>query len=133
MTENNQNDRPFRFEAVGFVATRTLLEALEEKGSPSEAEMFDLARALLAPLGFTGVDEVYVTEDDAQPSRDIKVFVVISLRGPAELATHLPEEDLPAKLVQALGQLSEHVCFDASGKDCVGAESWEFVNAADFE
>lgn len=120
----------YAFEAVGFVSSRKMFEKLDAL-EPDEDTLWKRVRQHLEPLGFTGVDEVYLSEDDGQGSRDIKVFVVVRLRGPEGLADNFKGE-LPEDLTEALDTLSNAVCY-SSGQDRVGAENWEFSNAYEFE
>lgn len=126
-----------QFEAVGFVDTRSNLNALERRKKPSPEAMFAQVKDLLAPLGFTGVEAVALNEDDAQGSSDIKVFAAVSLQMHAQRAYSIARDlgviGLPPPLEQALGRLAAHVCTSKSGHICVDAENWQLANGWEIE
>jgi hypothetical protein len=126
-------NRSFEFEAVGLVSSRCQLATLEWEASDlrSANQLFTQVRAVLEPLGFTGVEGVMLSEDDGQSDSNIKVFVVVKLNGPDNLAAKLRGQ-LPGELTRGLDALATHVCGDASGIDRVGPEGWEFVNSEEF-
>jgi hypothetical protein len=122
------NDLEYSFEAVGFVSTRRRLTSLEKKSLPEPKKMWASVQHLLSPLGFTGVQELYLTEDDAQANVDIKVFVVVKLKGPAGMSKSV--KDIPRPLQLALDNLSDLACC-TRGADRVGAENWELADSPD--
>lgn len=119
----------YAFEAMGFVGSRAMMKRLEAKASPDLDALFTSVETFLTPLGVTGIDEMHLEEDDEQGSRDIKVFVVVRLKGVEGLEKGF--RTLPDPLEIALDELA-HVLCCINGDDVVGPENWEFSNDYDF-
>jgi len=116
----------YAFEAEGFVSTGEELETLQNRSvGLSLTNLFAYHQKELTALGFTGLREVYVSEDEGQADRDLKVFVCVYLEGPRNLK--LPAVTSP-ELSTVLAQVAQAVCLDSAGCDAVGPHSWELAD-----
>lgn len=128
------------FEATGLVSTRAALDKLLARALPANDVLFSGVRHLLEPLGIARLADLYLTEDDGQSDREIRVFVVARLAmagcGDRPFSKALFRDLSPASpdpqakaLQQALQALAAFVCCDEQGTTHVEAEGWTLVHS----
>lgn len=111
-------DFAYTFEAVGFANHRKNLHTLQKVDAQP---FYDQVSLQLKEMGFTGLLDVSMNEDDGQDDTDIKMFIVVQLRGPANL---LSETNMPNELVYALELISRAVRCNQEGLEVVEAYDW---------
>lgn len=116
----------FQFEAIGFVNDRKDFKRLESTTSDDKAKsLFATFAKQFAKFGFTGLEEVYLTEDDGQGKSDIKCFVCVRLVGISDL----DENEAPSpELADLMSSLGEAVCCAANGTAMLQPENWELAS-----
>jgi hypothetical protein len=117
----------YQFEAIGYLSQRADFDRLLD--SPASD---DLAKSLFAALaaqfaeqGFTGLEEVYVTEDDEQRDTDIKCFVCVRLLGRSDI---IENEVPPQALADLMAGLGASVCCTQDGTWLLHPEDWELAS-----
>lgn len=115
----------FDFEATGLVGSRAALGKLLSRELPANDVLFAGVRHLLAPLGFSRLADLYLSEDDGQGNREIRVFVVIRLAGTDVRGA---TGSLSPELVLALETLATVVCCDEQGTTHLDTEGWQLAN-----
>jgi hypothetical protein len=96
------------------------------------APFYEDVRLTLSRLGFSGLEDVYLSEDDGQYDQDIKLFAVVRLTGPSGSKV---ADSMPTELVEALDRLATAVCCREDGEILVEPEGWELgdVEPLDFD
>lgn len=128
------------FEATGLVATRAALDKLLARTLPPCDVMFSGVRHLLESAGITRLADLYLTEDDGQGDREIRVFIVARLAmagcGDRPFSKALFRSLSPASsdpqtlaLRQALEALAAFACCDEQGTAHVEAGGWTLVHS----
>lgn len=115
---DHAQDFAYSFEAVGFANRRRDLRTLQKVDAQP---FFDQVSLQLKEMGFTGLIDVSMYEDDGQDDSDIKMFIVVQLSGPANV---LSKTNMPDELVCALELISRAVRCNQEGLAVVEAYDW---------
>lgn len=127
--KDNLAPHVFTFEGMAFVETREKFDSLVDDESLA-ARLWEAMKDQAAAFGITGLESVYVSEDDEQSDEDIKVFVGVTFRGRCAWEEN---ERPPYELADLLERLAVAACCDKDGNQLTHPDDWELLDVEDAE
>jgi hypothetical protein len=127
--KGNPEPHVFTFEGIAFVETREDFDNLVDDEALA-ARLWEELKDQAAAFGITGLESVYVSEDDEQSDEDIKVFVGVKFCGRCAWEEN---ERAPYELEDLLERFATAACCDKEGNQLAHPDDWELFDVEDAE